>query len=411
MIIKGRPPTKKMKTNQEIDDQVMKDLATLRIDLDKVESLTVENAKAAYRKEARVIHPDKADPTNAEQVKEFTSAFQELSNCYQRVLQYIIEKLQSQSNENTEVMNDEAKFAKENFGKFNFPYENKGSFTVNVEDSLAKAWEDCLEHVYGDPKINPNGDRMWKTMFGEKEQQIEITVHFYNHDKPKDKKQSKILIQGSVQSSICEYVFCELPKVYKMVSLQKVPTIPMLRQSKRKRLTTPVKKGNIKYKAATKAEGQDCTYCNFTAYSRIKIKQHMKTNHTETVQETSANPIVLAEDMSVCEVSDDEELLIEEKICDQCDFVAEGEDLLKRHHDNCHTKTIVSTLEENVPTPPAVKPIPLYKCNSCTFATTTTDELKDHKTIEHVIEIPMVKVGPEENKYKIQKNHSCSISV
>ena len=71
---------------------------------------------------------------------------------------------------------------------------NKGSFTVNVEDSLAKALEDCLEHVYGDPKINPNGDRMWKTMFGEKEQQIEITVHFYNHDKPKDKKQSKILI-------------------------------------------------------------------------------------------------------------------------------------------------------------------------------------------------------------------------
>ena len=101
--------------------------------------------------------------------------------------------------------------------------------------------------------------------------------------------------------------------------------------------------------------------------------------------------------MSVCEVSDDEELLIEEKICDQCDFVSKGEDLLKRHHDDCHTKTIVSTLEENVPTPPAVKPIPLYKCNSCTFATTTTDELKDHKTVEHVIKMSIVKDGPEEN--------------
>ena len=53
---------------------------TIRIDRDNVESLTVENAKAAYRKAAFVNHPDKADPGNAEQVKEFTSAFQELNN-------------------------------------------------------------------------------------------------------------------------------------------------------------------------------------------------------------------------------------------------------------------------------------------------------------------------------------------
>ena len=43
----------------------------------------------------------------------------------------------------------------------------------------------------------------------------------------------------------------------------------------------------------------------------------MKTNHTETILETVAEPIVLDEDMSVCVVSDDEELLSEEKICDQ----------------------------------------------------------------------------------------------
>ena len=89
---------------------------------------------------------------------------------------------------------------------------------------------------------------MWKTVFSQGGRDLEITIHFYNHNKPKHKKQSKILVQGATQSFLCEYVFGELPKIYKMVSMRKAPNVSALRQSKRKRPTTPVKKRNIKYK-------------------------------------------------------------------------------------------------------------------------------------------------------------------
>ena len=129
---------------------------------------------------------------------------------------------------------------------------------------------------------NPNGtecDRMWKVIFGQNGQNIELTIHFYNHNKLKDKKQSKILIQGSVQSLICEYVFCDLPQIYKMVSLRKVPYIS-LRQSKRKRPTTPIKKRNMKHKPSAKLECLNCVLCDFSSVSNVKIIKHMKTKHT-----------------------------------------------------------------------------------------------------------------------------------
>ena len=70
----------------------------------------------------------------------------------------------------------------------------------------------------------------------------------------------------------------------------------------------------------------------------------MKTNHIERLPEIVAKPKILVEDMSVCEVIDDEELLSEDKICDKCDFVAKCEDSLKQHHDGSHTSMIVNTL-------------------------------------------------------------------
>ena len=78
-----------------ISEQLEKDFATMQINIDNLESLSVHQAKIQYHKVALIIHPDKADPNNPEQVQEFTAAFQELGNCYQRVLKYIVEKLQS----------------------------------------------------------------------------------------------------------------------------------------------------------------------------------------------------------------------------------------------------------------------------------------------------------------------------
>ena len=174
---------------------IKNDLVTLGLYVTKVESLTVIEAKLAYHKKAKLTHPDKVGP-------KCTTQFQELGNAYQRILKYIIENLQSKMKDTTPVVNDEDIFVRDNFGKFNFPFENQGSFTVNVEDSLAEVWQDCLENGYGSPRIIKNSDgtevdRIWKIRYGLGEESIEITLHFYNHNKTKDKKTSKILIQGS----------------------------------------------------------------------------------------------------------------------------------------------------------------------------------------------------------------------
>ena len=385
-----------MKTTHETNDDIRKDFSTMRMDANNLEDLTVEKAKKAYRKRAAVIHPDKADPADLKQVAEFTAAFQDLGNSYQRILKYIIEKLKNQSEETDEPLNEEDIFAKENFDKFNFPFENTGSFTVLVEDNLADVWQECFECVYGAPQVVINkgveGDRFWKIMFGQSGQNIELTVHFYNHNKPRAKKQSKILIQGANQSLICDYVFCELPKIYTMVTSKSAPCVLQLRKSKRKRLTTPVKKRNIKYKPAPKVEGQTCALCEFTSVSRSKVILHMKTKHTDVGQVVldvpnvtrNINAKIFVEDMSVCGLSDSEELLLGNKSCDNCDFIAADEDGRNMHTDECHNLKTDLTLNEEVSNAPSfVKPLALYKCNECPFANTTTGALNEHKKNVH----------------------------
>ena len=71
-----------------------KDLESFGIDAEKLDSLTIEEVKIAYRKLAKEVHPDKADPADKEQVAEYTAAFQEVGNSNQRILKFLIDKLQ-----------------------------------------------------------------------------------------------------------------------------------------------------------------------------------------------------------------------------------------------------------------------------------------------------------------------------
>ena len=118
-------------------------LIILGIPLDKITSLTSKDARVAYHRTAREIHPDKADRNNQKQIDEFNEAFKKDGGAYERILQYIIDKLCNQNDKKEHCERDEAIFAKENFDKFNFPYENNGSFTVLVEDNLAELWQEC----------------------------------------------------------------------------------------------------------------------------------------------------------------------------------------------------------------------------------------------------------------------------
>ena len=57
--------------------------------------------------------------------------------------------------------------------------------------------------------------------------------------------------------------------------------LPPLKESKRKRLTTPVKRRNMRYKPAPKREELNCGLCDFSSVSNVEIIRHMKNSHTE----------------------------------------------------------------------------------------------------------------------------------
>ena len=98
-----------MLKHSEVMDAIKEDLATLGIGSDKLDCFTAEDARIGYLKTAREVHPDKADPNNPEQVAEFTAAFQEVGNAFQRLLQYIID---TELNSQSDIDNYEAIFAK-----------------------------------------------------------------------------------------------------------------------------------------------------------------------------------------------------------------------------------------------------------------------------------------------------------
>ena len=88
---------------------------------------------------------------------------------------------------------------------------------MSIEDVLADTWQECLTKHLGEPKVTVNSygtecDRVWKVKYGA----IEITIHMYN--KPKNKKGSKLMLQGSMQSLICSYVFDELPRWFVIIN-------------------------------------------------------------------------------------------------------------------------------------------------------------------------------------------------
>ena len=186
--------------------EIENSLKTLGISTN-IEKVTLREVNNAFRKLAIKLHPDKAGDSN-------TAVFQEVRHAHEVVTKYLRDNdtLKDREGDN----DDEEIFFRDNFHRFNFPFENKGSFTVQIEDSLANTWQQQLEILLGEPKIvrNSHGtecDRSWKIFYSG----IYVTIHIYNN--PKNMKGSKLLLQGSQQSIICSYVFQELPRIYKLV--------------------------------------------------------------------------------------------------------------------------------------------------------------------------------------------------
>ena len=127
-----------------ISEDLRKDLEALGLQDSDVTIMTMKDVIRAYKKVALKIHPDKAGTAK-------TAEFQDLVNSYQQILKYLnVRGKNVKTDENDEV----DKFTKDNFENFNFPHENRGSFSVHVEDEKADVWEECIENLYGDPTID-----------------------------------------------------------------------------------------------------------------------------------------------------------------------------------------------------------------------------------------------------------------
>ena len=151
---------------------------------DDITIVKKEDVNAAFKRLALLLHPDKAG-------EQKTAAFQKLRAAHEKLRKYF-EINGAESREVIETENDEDKFFNENFEQFNFPTENKGSFTVKIENYLADTWQVNIENILGEPKVKINShgtecDRSWKVSY----EGIDITLHIYNN--PKNNKGSKLL--------------------------------------------------------------------------------------------------------------------------------------------------------------------------------------------------------------------------
>ena len=71
-----------------MNDQFKLDLEYLDLNDMEIGSITIRDVIVAFRKKAHELHPDKAGPAS-------TAAFQDLSNAYQRILTFLVDKERS----------------------------------------------------------------------------------------------------------------------------------------------------------------------------------------------------------------------------------------------------------------------------------------------------------------------------
>ena len=224
-------------------EELFKCFDILELNTEEKDTITLEQASASFGKLVLIVHPDKAGYDQ-------TANFQRLREAYEKVRNYFKE---------TNIPSTERRnFFDDNFELFNFPHENKGSFTVKIQDSLAHSWNECITTLLGSPFVKKNikgteTDRYWKVEYEQKE----ITLHLYIL--PKNRKGSKLLVQGSDQGSICAYVFNELPVIYSKVCEGKVKAIKVDKNTKSSQLVT-------------------CDQCKFKS-SIIQMKIHIRNYH------------------------------------------------------------------------------------------------------------------------------------
>ena len=101
-----------------MNEELEKCLVTLELEGNDIQQLSMKQVTAAFQRLALLTHPDKAGD-------ESTEAFKAVRQAYVTIREHLMS-----STSKTENANEEKNFFEENFETFNFPCENKGSFTI-----------------------------------------------------------------------------------------------------------------------------------------------------------------------------------------------------------------------------------------------------------------------------------------
>ena len=233
-----------MNSNSEISN----DLKILQID--ESEPLTIKLATSKYKKIAKEVHPDKigGGPSNN---------FQELSNAYKRVIEYI-EKV---SNESSEV-----NYEKDFFMKHNFMKECSTSFVIYVQEDFAEKWKEVLlknliiHRIDAGRLILKHGS---------------ITVTLYV--KPKVDQRSKLHVQGKDQQTNLSFIMDNLSVYYKEVC--------------------NLGRNNISAKSIMQTQKCICPKCGKVLTNKKGVKTHILRMHLnknkKVMEESVINPSVI----------------------------------------------------------------------------------------------------------------------
>ena len=380
------------------------------ISFENIENIKVRDVIHAYRKRAIKVHPDKVPENLKEKAK---SDFQILNHSYEKLLKFFVEKTkEDRKNEVVETgeVSEEELFMEENFKNFNFPTENDGSFTVNIQHSQADAWQESLERIYGEPIVHKRGrgtvgDTFWQFKYFAEERETTITLHIYN--KPKNKKTSKLLIQSGCQSLVCIYVFSELPRIFKTVctktaimedkgqnmSLVKCGQCKVKASLARMKMHLKKVHGTAKYKKKTEevttikaisvnTEEFHCrnSECNYKTNSQLVLNQHIDAIHlipwklrARTIACKKCGAQIKEGEMNNHMKSEHEEIIANTEIID-----------IEYHEDLNNSESRVE--ERDCPTP---LPEQVFICGECNTGITNEADVEMHMRIYHAQERPL----------------------
>ena len=229
---------------------------------------------------------------------------------------------------------------------------------------MADTWQEFIANILGEPKvvINPWGtecDRSWKVHYAD----IDITIHLYN--KPKNKKGSKLMLQGRRQSVLCSYVFEELPKIYKLVRANRPQRIEASSATSRKPNTKPSVK---------------CEQCKFKS-TLVQMKMHIKTVHAtkpKKAHKRLSNFTPLSKPSKRCKPQKLDTIINCEGIVDNS-FL-----LIDDSFSGKSTPLEMNVQSETYEKDNVVEMKPLLSCGKCEYDCETKENLEAHFNNVHV---------------------------